>query len=100
MAIIEKNSDGSCIVKLDTPVKVDGETISRVTVPKITGRHLFTCPVINAGTPIGVAVEWASKVVTPAGAVEVMEPADAVFVAQTLLGALGKSHPTGEPPSP
>jgi len=100
MASIDRNSDGSCIVKLTKAVMVDGEKVARVTVPRITGRHMFKMPVIGTGTPIGVVIEWASTVVLPKGAIEEMDPSDAIDVAGCLLEALGKSQPAGEPASP
>lgn len=100
MATIDKNADGSCIVKLSTPIQLGDETVSRVTIPRITGKHLFKMPVITLSSSMGPVIEWASHVVLPQGAVEELSPADAVSVAEALLGAVGKSQPAGEPPSP
>lgn len=100
MATVEHNADGSCIITLSTPVTVGGEKVARVTVPRLTGRHLFRMPAISQDASIGVIVEWATTVVTPRGAVEEMDPTDAIAVASALLDSLGKSRPTGAQPSP
>jgi hypothetical protein len=100
MATVLRNSDGSAIVELSEPIKLNGQELSRVTIPRIKGKHLVTMPVLDGEASLGVVVGWAMHVVEPKGSVEEMSPADALDVAKALLESLGKSQPTGEPPSP
>lgn len=92
MASIEKNADGSAIVKLSEPVTVRGEELSRVTIPRLKGKHLFGAPPL---TSIGMVLEWASKIVEPRGALEEMTPEDAVAVGDFLFGLLTKRPKAG-----
>jgi hypothetical protein len=98
---VSRNEDGSAIVQLRTPVTVDGETLSRVTIPALRGRHMMSAPNLTDTTTIGELITWATKVVEPRGAVEEMVPGDAVLVGNELLASLGKSRAShGVPGSP
>lgn len=97
MAEIVANEDGSAIVKLSETIRVANQELTRVTIPKVRGRHLFKAPVMGPGLPIGPVIEWASHIVTPAGAVEEMCPKDAIAVANWILDNWAKKSPaTGE----
>jgi hypothetical protein len=97
MAEIIANEDSSAIVKLSEPIRVGKEELTRVTIPKIRGRHMFKAPVMAHGMPIGPVIEWASHIVIPAGAVEEMCPKDAIAVANWIMEHwAGKSIATGE----
>lgn len=88
----QKNSDGTLIVELPEPVSMNGETYTRLTIPKIKGKHLKKCP-ISVGSDgkvnIGNLVEFASIVVTPAGIVDELEPGAAMEVASLVASFLG-----------
>jgi hypothetical protein len=93
--------DGSAVVQLRTPVKFDGEMLSRVTIPALRGRHMMSAPDIDEDVQIGTIITWATKVVEPRGAVEDLYPQDAIAVGKALLVLLGKSVDSpGEPASP
>jgi hypothetical protein len=91
MATIDRNSDGSCTVKLTEPVTVGGEILSRVTIPALKGKHMMKAPFLGANIPIGQLVEFAGLIVMPAGAVEEMSIQDAMLIASEVATMLGKS---------
>jgi hypothetical protein len=96
MAILEENADGSIIVKLSRAVRMDnGEEISRVTIPAITGAHLMHAPFTGGDVPLGQIVTFAARIVQPAGAVEKMRMDDALACARALGEAMGKSRGDG-----
>ena len=98
---VTRNPDGSAVVVLRMPVTIAGETLSRVTIPALRGRHMMSAPNLTDDTPIGEVITWANKVVEPRGAIEDMHPLDAVLAGNLLVEALGKSRANrGEPGSP
>lgn len=98
---VEFSDDGSAIVRLHRPIKVDGDTLSRVTIPALRGRHMMSAPDLTEETQIGEVITWATKVVEPRGAVEEMFPQDAITTAKALAALLGKSATShGAPGSP
>lgn len=104
-ATAERNADGTWIIKLSEPVKLVDEAgraheHDRITIPKLRGKHMVHCPVINPDTPVGVVVGFAMHVAEPPGVVEEMCLADLGAVAKAVLSQLGKSPPTGEASSP
>jgi hypothetical protein len=84
-----KNSDGSVICVLSTPVKFKGEEHERVTVPALKGKHLKVVSADDTSATI------ASKVVEPVGIYDELVIADAVEVNGAFMEAwdkaLGKS---------
>ena len=99
-ARVTRNDDGSAVIALRMPVTIAGETITRVTIPALRGRHMMSAPNLTNDTTIGELITWANKVIEPRGVVEDMVPADAVLVGNSLLEALGKSRTNrGEPGS-
>jgi hypothetical protein len=103
VAKIETNSDGSAIAKLDEPITLNGEQLTRVTICKIKGRHLMGLPVLGS---MGQYLLLASRVVEPAGAIEEMSPDDAVDIGNHVMdviagkGKAGQNSPTGTTGSP
>ena len=91
---VTRNADGSVIVKLATPITVDGDEVTRVTVPALKGRHMMLCP-FKASDPgsveIGAFVSFAALIVKPKGAIEEMSPADALAVAAEVGNSMNKS---------
>lgn len=98
MAKFEDNKDGSCTVKLESPIMVGGEEISRLTIPAIKGRHLMTAPFAYSDIPsMGDWSTFAARIVTPAGAFEELEVADAIAVGLRAMSmTTGKYRATGE----
>jgi hypothetical protein len=101
VATFETNSDGTTIVILSESIKVGKEELTRCTIPKLRGKHLFKMPAFSQeNIPLGIIVEWATHIVEPRGAVDEMVPKDANAVAHKLMELyLGKSPATGEKPS-
>lgn len=96
MTSFEEQSDGSVIVKLSSPVNVKGEATSRLTIPRLRGKHMFAIKgnINELGT--GPTFEWADGVVEPHGAVGELEPMDALEVVARLVGKLLSRQATGE----
>lgn len=94
MAEFLRNADGSTIVKLSAPIQVGGEELTRVTIPKLKGKHLKRAAFATEVT-IGHLVALAAEIVQPAGAVDEMEPDDALAVANEVASVLGKARPGG-----
>jgi hypothetical protein len=89
---IEQQSDGSAIVKLGESVTVAGEEVSRLTIPRLKGKHLFGAP---AMTSVGMVLQWAANIVSPKGALEELEPRDAVEVGDFLFVLLTRRPTVG-----
>lgn len=90
-----RNADGSVVVRLLEPVTFDGEKITRVTLPALRGRHMRSAPMFDEGITLGDLIEWASKVVQPAGIVDELSPGDCITLAEELATSVGKSRPPG-----
>jgi hypothetical protein len=102
VATFEKNSDGSTIVKLAEPIKLGGDELTRVTIPKLRGKHLIGAPVLDS---MGQYLVIAARVVEPKGALEEMTPADAVAIGNHIIELIqGKAtagqEKTGQDGSP
>lgn len=97
----DENPDGSVIVKLDAPIKVDGAELGRLTIPKLRGKHLRLAPWFLVGSPrTGELAEFAALVVEPPGAFDELEATDARDIAIHVGLMLGKRQATGDAPSP
>ena len=96
----EENQDGSAVVRLLRPVKLNGESHDRLFVPLLTGRHMKTAPwSYGQALQVGQIVTWAATVVEPLGSLDEL-PADiARDVAVEVVMLLGKSQTTGTPSS-
>lgn len=94
---IEHNADGSAIVKLAHPVKVNGELQHRATIPPLTGRHMRKAHwSLHEGADLGDLIAFAAEVVEPAGIVDALPAWVAQKVAAHVMVCLGKSHPGGD----
>lgn len=98
---VDRNSDGALILKLAQPVQLNGELVSRLTIPALTGRHMRACPWTWGERPtVGRLVRFAASIVEPRGVVDVLPAILARDVGVEVMLALGKSlAPTGEEPS-
>lgn len=98
---VEHNSDGTAIVKLTAPVKFQGEERSRLTVPRITGKHMRRAPWgLGREYTIGELCEWAAHVVEPIGVFDELDGDIARDLAVEVVLLLGKaSRETGAAPS-
>lgn len=99
---VDRNADGSSVLKLARPVQFNGEAVSRLTIPALTGRHMRACPWTWGERPtVGRLVRFAAAVVEPRGIVDVLPAVIARDVGVEVMLALGKSlTPPGEAPSP
>jgi hypothetical protein len=95
----ETNADGSVIVKLAKPVRWKGEELTRLTIPRITGRHMKHAP-WEFGQPLttGMIVEFAAQVVEPLGVLDELDAVVARDVSVEVFATLGKSQVTGAAP--
>jgi hypothetical protein len=103
---IERNNDGSAIVKLRDPVVFDtgrgADTIGRLTIPRVTGRHMraATWPLGQSPT-LGQTLAWANAIVEPVGIVDELDAQLARDIAtEVALMLVGKRPKTGAEPSP
>ena len=87
----EHNQDGSVIVMLQAPIRVRGEEHDRLTIPALKGKHLKSAPFVGSDMAIGQLVDWANKIVEPAGAVDELSVTDAMKVATEVATSLSKS---------
>jgi hypothetical protein len=96
MTSFEEQPDGSVIVKLSRPVDVKGESTSRLTIPRLRGKHMFAIKgnIMELGT--GPTIAWGDCVVEPHGAVGELDPMDALEVVSRLVGKLLSHQATGE----
>jgi hypothetical protein len=92
LAKFDTNSDGTTIVKLDAAIVVNGADVSRVTLPKLKGKHLFGAPPLGS---MGAILQWAAGIVEPKGALEEMDPVDAVEIGDFLFGKLRRTPVSG-----
>ena len=101
-ATFVENQDGSFVVKLDGEITVNGDTLSRVGIPVIRGRHLMAAPFAFGESPsLGEWATLASRIVTPPGAYEELGVQDAIDVAAKVSVLIVGKHPaTGEKSSP
>lgn len=99
---LEVNADGSCIVKLADPVMWQGEPISRLTIPRITGKHMRHASwAMTGGSTLGDAVTFAAAIVQPIGVIDELPGGVASLIAVEVALLLGKSRrPTGAGRSP
>jgi len=98
---VERNQDGSLVLKLARPVRLAGEEVSRLTIPALTGKHMKRCPWTWGERPtVGKLVRFAAVVVEPAGIVDELPAVIARDVGVEVMLALGKSLSIGEEPSP
>ena len=96
---VEYNADGSAILKLTTPVSFNGDEVSRLTVPRVTGRHLRSAPFLLDGNAVslGQIVSFAASVVLPVGIVDELDAQLARDVATEVLAIMsGKRRATGD----
>jgi hypothetical protein len=97
----DENKDGTMIVTLDAPVVLGGEEISRLSVPKLRGKHLRNAPWgLTGNATLGQLCEFAASIVLPEGAFDELDATDARDVALHVGGMLGKRRATGDEPSP
>lgn len=91
---IEHNHDGSAIVKLEQPVRVGDTDVTRLTIPRITGRHLRKAQWTfgGGGMQLGALIAFTADVVLPAGAVDELDAVMARNVATEVLNLVGKSQ--------
>ena len=91
---IARNEDGSVVITLTTPIQLDGDEVTKVTIPALKGKHMMLCP-YRAADPtsveIGAIVSFAALVVKPKGAIEEMSPTDALAVAAEVGNSMSKS---------
>lgn len=93
------NADGVVIVKLSSPVKFGGEQLTRLTIPRLTGRHMRKAQ-WEYGVPLttGLIVDFAAYVVEPIGVLDELDAIVARDVAVEVFSLLGKSQATGAEP--
>jgi hypothetical protein len=91
---VEHNADGSAIIKLERAVKVGDTEITRLTIPRITGRHLRKAQWTfgSGGMQLGALIAFTADVVLPAGAVDELDAVMARNVATEVLNLVGKSQ--------
>lgn len=93
---IARNADGSAIVKLIEPIMLKSERgqlepHDRLTIPRITGRHLKSAGwTITGQITLAHLAEFASAVLEPRGAFDELPPLVARDVAMEIFVALGK----------
>lgn len=91
---VEHNADGSVIIRLEKPVKVNGDAHTRLTIPRITGRHLrnatWTFAGSSDGMQLGELIAFTADLVEPRGAVDELDGMMARNVAMEVLSSLGK----------
>lgn len=98
---LEHNADGTVIVKLREPFRFKGEMLQRLTIPRLTGRHMRLAPwAVGETFTVGEIAEFAAKVIEPAGAFDELDAIVAKDVCLEVIFAMGKHRRTGEPPSP
>lgn len=99
---IERNQDGSSIVKLREPVQFNGESQSRLTIPRVTGRHMRAAEwSLGASPTLGQTLAWAASIVIPAGILDELDGVLARDIAtEVALMLVGKPPRTGAEPSP
>jgi hypothetical protein len=99
---VEENSDGTAIVKLAEPVQFQGAPLSRLTIPRITGKHMRNADwqYGHQNFSIGQVVRFANAVVLPAGVIDELDAALATELAVEVVLHMGKaSRVTGAEPS-
>jgi hypothetical protein len=98
--LVEYNADGSAILKLRDPVRFEGAEVERLTVPRVTGRHLRAAPFLLDGSAatLGQIVTFANEVVVPAGVLDELDAQVARDVATEVVALMAgkKTRATGE----
>lgn len=89
---IQRNADGSKIVRLEQPIVVGKDEVSRMSIPRLTGRHLRTAPwkIAGGGVTLAEIYQWAATIVQPEGALDECDPDIARDVAMEVFITLGK----------
>ena len=98
---VEANSDGTAIVKLARPVTWKGEALSRLTIPRITGKHMRHATwEYGSQISVGQLVDFAARVVEPLGVVDELDADIARDIGMEVVLHLGKaSRVAGGAPS-
>ena len=79
---IEENGDGSAVVKLAQPVLFQREQLTRLTIPRITGRHMRAARWrVSGASTMGDAVSFAASLIEPVGVVDELDGALAAQLA-------------------
>jgi hypothetical protein len=95
----ETNADGSVIVKLEKAVRFKGEDLTRLTIPRITGRHMRHAS-WEYGSPLttGMLIDFAAHVVEPLGVLDELDAIVARDVSVEVFATLGKAQGIGAAP--
>ena len=89
---LEQNADGSAVVKLRDPVQWEGDALTRLTIPAVTGKHMRACPWSYGDRPnVGQLVSFAAEVIEPRGVVDALPALIARDLGVEVMLALGKS---------
>lgn len=93
---VEENADGSAIVKLRDPVMFQGESLTRLTIPRLTGRHMRRAGwIIGEKIAVGRLVEFAAEIIEPVGVVDELPGPIALNLGSEVIVLLGKSGQIG-----
>jgi len=95
---ILENEDGTIVVRLIRPVKVDGEEYSRVTIREMTGRQQRLTEKASDGEQGTLTMDIANELSDPAGIADLTRcQQDLTNVMEATLMQVGKFQESGAP---